>query len=267
MNGLATQLRQATELLARISDQQLLSDRAKAVAFRDKDREALRRAIQEEINRGEWDASLRLVDEIESAFGYKAEAARFRDEIRARRQEVIRRQILEVTETIDRYTRTEQWNAALREAERLMAVYPDNDQVRGLPQEIDRRRQDHKRRLLESWQESLQRHDVDGSIEALKQLDSYLTPAEAAGMEDAVRGVFKEKREQLGRQFADAVHEHKWLESIRIGETIVREFPEARMAQEVKDKLPLLRQRAAEGGTAAGVVPPMSPVPAPAAVG
>ena len=258
LDAMADRLRQTTDLLARISEQQLLSDRAKAVAFREKDRDALRRAIQEELNRGDWDAASRLADDMEAGFGYRAEAAKVREDVRNRKQEVARRQIQEAVDVIDRHTRTEQWNHALREAERLMTVFPDNDQVRGLPLEIDRRRQEHKRRLLDSWQESVDRHDVDGGIEILKQLDAYLTPAEAAGMEDTVRHVFKEKREQLGKHFADAVTAHRWADAIRVGEAIARDFPESRMAQEVKEKMPALRQRANENGsgfTAANVVP------------
>jgi hypothetical protein len=253
LEAMGQQMRQMTELLARIGDQQLLSDRAKAVAFREKDRDALRRAILEEINRGDWDAALRLADDMEASFGYRAEAARFRDEVRARRQEQVRRQVDEVVAVIDRHTRSEQWNSALREAERLMTIFPENEQVKNLPQEIERRRQDHKNRLLESWREAVNRHDTDGSIEILKQLDAYLTPAEAAGLEDTVRTVFKEKREQLGKQFGDAVTAHRWLDAIRIGESIARDFPESRMAQEVKEKMPALRQRASELGAAAFV--------------
>ena len=254
LDAMAGQMNQMTQLLARISEQQLLSDRAKAVAYREKDRDALRRAIQEELNRNDWDAACRLADEIEQAFGYRNEAARVREEVRARRQEQVRRQIQEVVEVIDRHTRSEQWNGALREAERLMGMFPDNEQVRGLPQEIDRHRQEHKNRLLESWQEAVNRHDTDGSIEILKQLDAYLTPGEAAGLEDSVRQVFKEKREQLARQFAEAVRDHRWLEAIRAGDAIVREFPETRMAQEVREKMPVLRQQAEQTGAAA-VVP------------
>lgn len=235
---------QALSLLTRISDQQLISDRAKAVAFREKDRDAIRRAIQEDINRGDFDAAMRLADEFESDFGYKAEAGRFRDEVRSRRQDQVRRQIQDVVDVIDRHTRSEQWNGALREAERLMGMFPDNDQVKNLPLEIDRRRQEYKKRLLESWQEAVARHDTDGSIEILRQLDSYLTPAEAGGMEESVRQVFKERRDQLARQFGDAVRDHKWTEAIRVGETIVAEFPESRMAQEVKEKMPVLKQQA-----------------------
>lgn len=251
LDVMSDRMMQMTQLLARISEQQLLSDRAKAVAFREKDRDALRRAIQEEVNRGDWDAALRLADEIEAAFGYRTEATRVREEVRGRRQEQVRRQIQEVVDVVDRHTRSEQWNGALREAERLMGMFPDNEQVRGLPQEIDRRRLEHKNRLLESWHEAVGRHDTDGSIEILKQLDAYLTPAEAAGLEDTVRQVFKEKREQLAKQFADAVHDHKWMAAIRAGDAIVREFPETRMAQEVREKMPALRRQAEQLGAPA----------------
>ena len=255
LDMISDRLFQAVGLLSRISEQQLISDRAKSVAFREKDRDAIRRAIQEDINRGDFDAALRLADEFESAFGYRAEAAKFRDEVRSRRQDQVRKQIQDVVEVIDRHTRSEQWNGALREAERLMSMFPDNDQVRGLPLEIDRRRQEYKKRLLESWQEAVARHDTDGSIEILRQLDAYLTPAEASGMEESVRQVFKERRDQLAKYFGDAVRDHKWPEAIRAGETIVSEFPESRMAQEVKEKMPVLRQQASGIATA-------SPMPA-----
>ncbi|QOV91671.1 hypothetical protein [Humisphaera borealis] len=253
LDMISDRLFQAVGLLSRISEQQLISDRAKSVAFREKDRDAIRRAIQEDINRGDFDAALRLSDEFESAFGYRAEAAKFRDEVRGRRQDQVRRQIQEVVEVIDRHTRSEQWNGALREAERLMSMFPDNDQVRGLPLEIDRRRQEYKKRLLESWQEAVARHDTDGSIEILRQLDAYLTPAEASGMEESVRQVFKERRDQLAKLFGDAVRDHKWPEAIRAGETIIAEFPESRMAQEVREKMPVLRQQANGVSTAAAV--------------
>ena len=251
IQGIAERLDQMSILMNLMSEQQLLSDRAKSIAFRDKDREALRRAISEEINKGDWDAAWALTEEIERSFGNKVEADRYRDDIRRRRQEIVARQVSEAMVVIDRHTKTEQWNAALREAERLMGLYPNEDRVRNLPQEIERRRQDHKRRLLESWNDAVARHDVDGSIEILKQLDTYLTPAEAESMQDTARSVFKEKLNNLGKQFGSAVQDHKWADAIRIGDSIIREFPNSRIAQEVREKMDLLRQRAAEHGGAA----------------
>jgi hypothetical protein len=246
MQPLLERVDQMSILINMISEQQLLSDRAKSVAFRVKDREALRRAISEEVAKQDWEAALVLADEIERGFGYRGEAARVRQEVDQRRREAVQRQINDALGTIDRHTRAEQWSAALRESERLMQMFPENEQVRNLPVEIENRRQAHKRQLLSSWTDAVARHDVDGSIEILKQLDTYLTPAEAESMQETARSVFKEKLNNLGKQFSTAVQDHRWIEAIRLGEQVIREFPNSRIAQEVRDNMDSLRQRATE---------------------
>ncbi|HSU67151.1 MAG TPA: hypothetical protein VLJ39_09780 [Tepidisphaeraceae bacterium] len=243
-------LEQMTTLVGRVSESQLLSDRAKSVAFREKDRDAIRRAIHEEMGRGEWEAAFALADQFEQAFGSKSEADRFRGEINHKRSEDTQKQIAEVVAVIDRHTRNEQWTAAVREAETLHTRFPNDDRVRNLPADIEQRRQSHKKQLLQSWHEAVARHDTDGSIEILKQLDSYLTPAEAESMQDTARGVFKEKLNNLVAQFSGAIREHKWAEAVRTGEQIQSEFPNSRAAQEVKEKMDMLRQRASEPAAA-----------------
>lgn len=233
-------------LLNQISEQQLISERAKAIAFRESEREALRRAIREEMARRDYDAALALANDIETAFGYKAEADRLREEIQAERQSEVRRHVAEAIAVIDRHCRTEQWTLALREAERIMASYPEDPEAQSLPQEIEARRQAYKQELLDSWNDAVQRHDVDGSIEILKRLDLYLTPAEAESMQETARQVFKDKLLLLGQQFTLAMRDHQWDDAIRLGEAIVREFPNSRMAQEVREKMDLLHQKAGE---------------------
>ena len=234
-----------------VTEQQLISDRAKHVAFRDKDRDAIRRAIQEDIGRQDWDAATKLADDMEREFGNKAEADRFREEIRQKCHECSLKQIDEGLVAIERHTRAEQWNSALREAEKLLQSHPDDQRVRNLPQEIENRRQAYKQQLLQSWNEAVARHDVDGSIEILKQLDTYLTPREAEGMQETARHIFREKLNTLGKQFATSVQEHRWADAIRVGDAIVRDFPNTRIAQEVREKMDVLRKRAAEPETAA----------------
>ncbi|HWE95880.1 MAG TPA: hypothetical protein VG269_18095 [Tepidisphaeraceae bacterium] len=243
---LSERLDQIAILMNLMSEQQLLSDRARSVAFREKDREALRRAVQEEMGKQDWEAAYALADEIERAFGYKGEAQKLRKEIDDRRNGIERKQISDTVAVIDRHTRAEQWNNALREAEKLIAALPDNEQVKNLPHEIDGRRHAHKKQLLQSWNEAVARHDTDASIEILKQLDPYLTPNEAANMQETARGVFKEKLNSLGAAFSAAVREQKWDEAIRAGDAITREFPNSRIAQEVREKMDLLKKRAAE---------------------
>jgi hypothetical protein len=239
-------LDQIVTLLGRVSEQQLLSDRARSVAFRDKDREAIRLAINEELGQGEWESAFALADQFEKAFGSKTEADRFRAEINDRRSEGMRKQISEAMAIIDRHTRAEQWSAALREAEKLASQLPNHPEVKRIPLEIENRRQTHKQQLMQTWHEASARHDWDGAIEILKQLDPYLTPAEAESMQETVRNVFKEKLNNLAGQFAMLVRERKWNEAIRVGEQIQGEFPNSRIAQEVKEKMETLRARAGE---------------------
>lgn len=244
-------LDQIAMLLNLINEQEQLSDRAKMVAFRVKDRDALRRAVQEEMGRQDWEAALSLADEIERSFGYKSEADRLRGEIHARQQEIEKKVIADVVAVIDRHTRAEQWNPALREAEKLIQTLPHNEQVKNLPLEIDVRRQTVKRQLRGQWDEAVARHDVDGSIDILTRLDPYLTPTEAEAMQETARGIFKEKLNNLSAQFASAIHEQRWAEAVQVGELVVRDFPNSRIAQEIRENIENLRQRStAEPATA-----------------
>src|ERR1041384_3282829 len=45
-------------LLNQVSEQQLISERAKGIAFRESERDALRRAIREDIQRKDYDAAM-----------------------------------------------------------------------------------------------------------------------------------------------------------------------------------------------------------------
>jgi outer membrane protein assembly factor BamD (BamD/ComL family) len=58
--------------------------------------------------------------------------------------------------------------------------------------------------------------------------------------------VFKEKLVHLRDEFAQVVQEHKWAEAVRLGDIIVRDFPNTRIAQEVREKMEALRHRANE---------------------
>lgn len=242
--SLNEQFHNVSTLLSQVAEQQLISERAKTIAFRDNEREALRRAIREEAAKNDWESALMLANQIEAAFGYKQEADRIREEIRVQREMEVRKQVNEGLVVIDRHCRGEQWSLAMQEAERLIKAFPDDAQAQCLPQEIEARRQNLKKQLLQAWNEAVDRRDTDGSIEVLKQLDNYLTPAEAQSIQEQARQVFKDKLLLLGQQFAMAVKNHAWAEAIRLGESIMAEFPNSRMAQEVREKIDLLRQKA-----------------------
>lgn len=234
---------QLSVMLNEMSEQQLISERAKQVAYRSKDLEALRRAITEDILKRDWDPALALVDAMANDFGYRAEAENLRQEISAKRNEAFRRTLNESAAVIERYSSMEQWAAAFKEAERVAQLYPENEQIRNLPLEIEARRQAFKKKLVDEWYAAVNRRDVDGAIDLLKKLDTYLSPLEAESLQETARTLFKEKIALLRTQFTLAVQEKNWSEAVRVGEAIMRDFPNTQMAKEVHDKIAVLRER------------------------
>ncbi len=238
------------ESTRKLLDLACLSDRAKSVAFRDREIEALRESFHSALTKQDIHATEAIIRQVERDFGYSEEAGRMKNEMLASRQATLEEKvdaaISRVSELIDR----RDWPRATREAQQVIQTYPNNPKAIALPDTIEAAKNKHKRDLLQSYDEAVKKNDVDRSIELLKQLDKYLTPQEAAALEESARGVFKAKLHNLGVQFAIQVTDQQWYKAVATGEEIIREFLNSRMAYEVRQKMDLLRSRAA-GGTAA----------------
>lgn len=229
-----------------IAENAQLSDTARAITHRARERDALRLAINEEIIKGDFEAAYALVEQLEARHGYRNEAARLRREVDLSRQQENDYKVHEAAAKVEVFLDELDWDAARREMDRLLNQFPDSPEVRELPKLFTRRRGEHKRRLLKEWDESVQRNEVDRGIEILKQLDQYLTTNEAAALEESARGVFRAKLHNLGVAFSLAVTEHNWPEALEVGRQIVEEFPNSRMAHEVTERMQALEKRAAE---------------------
>ncbi|MBN2562741.1 MAG: hypothetical protein JXQ75_17600 [Phycisphaerae bacterium] len=232
--------------LRTIADNAQLSDTARAITHRANERTALRLAINEEIIRGDWEAGYALVELLESRHGYKNEAARLRMEVDRSREQALKHELRERVERVRSYMDRHDWDRARREMDGLIAENPDNEEVRELPNLFADLRSEHKRRLLKEWDESVQRNEIDRGIAVLKELDQFLTPNEAAALEESARGVFRAKLHNLGVQFSLAVADHDWQGALAAGRQIMEEFPNCRMAAEVKSRIYALSARAEE---------------------
>jgi outer membrane protein assembly factor BamD (BamD/ComL family) len=67
-------------------------------------------------------------------------------------------------------------------------------------------------------------------------------------MQEPARNLFKEKLNSLRTQLSLAIQDHKWREAYKLSETIIRDFPNTRIAHEVSERIDELRQRASETG-------------------
>jgi hypothetical protein len=239
-----TSLEQQNKILQTIREVASLSDAAKQVAYRAKDLEALRAAIQEDLGHGDFEAATMLVNEMERRFGYALEADKIRERINSQSRAAIDQRVADTVEHVELLLTRYEWTDATRECERLLRIFPTHTEARRLPDKIVAAKDGHKRELLKMWKEAVARDDVDRSLELLRELDQFLSAAEAEAYKESARDVFRKKLQQLGVQFALHVHDKSWLEALRIGRQITDEFPNSRMATEVRDRLPILEEKA-----------------------
>lgn len=252
------------ELLRSINERMQMSELERRMADRQRDRGSLRRSIQEDIEAGDYEAALRLVDEMADDFGYVEEAEQFRQHIidarQRQRDQEIDRAVIAVDEMCNRYD----WAAANREVERLQRLYGDDARIKALPQRVERARDEHKHDIERQFLRAAEVGDTDSAMKLLKELDMYLTPQEAEAYLETARGVIGQARENTAVRFRLAVSDRDWVEAVKVGEQIIREFPNSQMADEVRGMMDLLRERAsgqqaAESGRSAPSTPATTP--------
>ncbi len=229
-----------------VADNVQLSEVARSISHRNKERTVLRLAINEEIIRGDWEAAYALVEQLEARHGYKNEAARLRAEVDKSRTLSQQRAVHVAVEHVKKHMEAHDWDRARREMDDLIARQPNHAEIRDLPAAFNRARDEHKRRLLKAWDTSVQRNEIDRGIAVLKELDQYLTPNEAAALKESARGVFQAKLHNLGVQFSLCATEGDWQKALQIGKQITDEFPNSRMAHEVRERFHILSKRAGE---------------------
>jgi hypothetical protein len=251
-NAAASAVRVETLLEAEVNasnkliDLATLSDDAKSLIYRDREVEAFGETFHDMVLRQDYKGAKALVDSIETKFGYAGEAANLRAELETTQKATLEEKINAGVGRIMQIIQEHNWTRASREIQRLVRLFPENLKIAALPQTLESAKAQHKRSLLQEYGEAVKKNDVDRGIELLKQLDRYLSPQEGAALEESARGVFKAKLHNLGVQFAINVTDRQWAPAIATGNEIIREFPNTRMAYEVRQKMDQLQVKAAE---------------------
>jgi len=251
LRNLGDALAKQAGLLEAIAENTRLSDAAKSLAHREQELDHLRAAIREEFRVQKWESAANLIEEMERRFGFRQEADAIREELDDARREAIQSKLNEAIAVIEGHFKAHYWDRARREIDRLMAALPSDAKVLSLQDRMRVLRDEHKQELKLAWDEAVRRSDTDRAIDILKELDEYLSPAEAEALQASARDVFKEKLLQFGVQFRFAVTEKRWQDALTIGLELVRDFPNSRMAAEVREALDTLRERAGAAAQAA----------------
>ncbi len=136
------------------------------------------------------------------------------------------------------------WDVAYAEAGRVTRLFPDSPRVEGLRTRVDQARLSYRSDLERRFLLAAQASRAEEAMELLRELDGYLTAAEAAPYQELARGVIGKARDNLGAQFKLAVQDKHWRHAADLGEQIIQHFPNSRMAEEIRGMIDGIRSRA-----------------------
>ncbi|MHC4203618.1 MAG: hypothetical protein ACYSTT_03135 [Planctomycetota bacterium] len=228
--------------LAQINHSTRVSEAAKAIAFRDADRQSLREAVFDKLQQQDFIAAEDIINEIAKRPEYKELAEQLRTQTDRYHDATDQERLNQVIAHIDKLLDDCQWGRASAQIEGLIKAHPDNEQAKSMRQALLDKKQERKRILLAAWDDAIQNRETDRSLALLKELDQYLTPNEGLALQEAARDVFRTKLHNLGVQFAISVTEKRWVDALEIGQNIIADFPNSKMSEEIRGKLDVLKQ-------------------------
>ncbi len=228
--------------LTQINHSTRVSETAKAIAFRDADRQSLREAVFDKLQQQEFSAAEEIINEIAKRPEYKELAEQLRMQTNRYHDATDHERLNQVIAHINKLLDDCQWGRASAQIEGLIKAHPDNEQIKAMRQILLDKKQERKRILLAAWDDAIQSQETDRSLEILKELDQYLTPNEGLALQEAARDAFRTKLHNLGVQFAIAVTEKRWVGALDIGQHIIADFPNSKMSGEIRGKLDVLKQ-------------------------
>ncbi len=228
--------------LAAINHSTRVSETAKAIAFRDVDRLSLKQAVYEKLQKQDFQAADELIEEIARRPEYSDLAEQLKEQAEKYRTATDQERLNQMLAHIDKLIDNCEWVRASAQVEELIKVYPESESARAMRRKLLDKKEERKRILLAAWDDAVQKKETDRSLEILKELDLYLTPNEALALQEAAKDAFRTKLHNLGMQFSIAVTEKQWSSALDVGQQIIEDFPNSRMAEEIRSKLDVLRQ-------------------------
>ena len=242
LEDVANALEKISSGLAQINHSTRVSETAKAIAFRDADRQSLREAVFDKLQQQDFIAAEDLITEIAKRPEYKELAEQLRIQTDRYHDATDQERLNQIMAHINKLLDDCQWGRASAQIEGLIKANTDNEQAKAMRQILLDKKQERKRILLAAWDDAIQNQETDRSLEILKELDQYLTPNEGLALQEAARDVFRTKLHNLGVQFAISVTEKRWVGALDIGQHIIAEFPNSKMSEEIRSKLDVLKQ-------------------------
>jgi hypothetical protein len=221
-----------------------ISETAKTIAFRDSDAQTLRDAVFDKLQQKDFEAAYEIIDEITHRTGFTKLAEQLHIQADKFRDATDTERMNQLIAHVEKLLEDHQWAKASAQIEWLIREYPANDKTFAMRQQLAEKKDERKKVLLNAWDDAVKRQATDRSLEILRELDQYLTPNEGLALQEAARDVFRTKLHNLGVQFSLAVSGRQWAKALETGQEITRDFPNSRMAEEIREKINVLKTHA-----------------------
>lgn len=243
LEKVAETLEKTRAALAQVNQTIRLSETARAIAFRDADRQSLREAVFDKLQQQDFETTYEIIDEIAHSTGYQELAEQLRTQAKKYQDATDQERVNQLIEHIEKLFENYEWAKASVQIERLIKAAPKSEKAKAMRQKLLDKKGERKKILLTAWDDAVKRQATDRSLEILRELDLYLSPNEGLALQEAARDVFRTKLHNLGVQFSLVVSARQWTKALEIGQQIVQDFPNSRMADEIRGKLDILKQR------------------------
>ena len=244
LDNTAEMLSRHNNLLMQISQASRLSDTAKEIVFRDSEQMELGEAALTKLHQHDFDDAESMVNVMSESPKYKDLASRLKRMTEKYRNATEEGRVNQIIAHIEDLFDQKLWIQAAAQIENLLKTFSYSDKAKTMPTRLRERKDRQKRELLADWDLAVREKNTDRGLEILKELDLYLTPNEALALRESASSVFKTKLHNLGVEFSVAVAEQNWKKALETGRDIVQNFPNSRMAAEIRSKLDILSERA-----------------------
>ncbi len=230
-------------------DVMCLTEHARRELYPPRDAEVIRNHVEHALAAHNLDDAERL-----ASIADRLESADLAEEIRARIALAHRQnrqlQAAVPMQAFDAAVQRRDWAAAYQHAAEVRAILPDPATAAQLEARVLQAREEYKHNLERQFLEAGERDDVETAMTILKELDRYMTREEADRLARHAQQIILRHRERLTSTFQQAVQERRWSEAARVGNSIIAEYPNTRMAEEVRTMIEVIRTRATQAAVA-----------------
>ena len=232
-------------LLESMNQRMLVSETAKRVAYRVEDIRLLRETIEADLQRKDFDAAMVLLGLMSESYGRLEEAEKFRERIESARDQEIQVRVGQEVTRLDAMLERDEFDRAARQAARIKRLFPTVQSVSNIDGMVAAAWDRHKHELEREFRAAAAKDDTPRAMKLLEQIDREFNATEGLRIQDVAREVIAKQRENLRVQFEMAVHDQEWGHALTVGEEIIEKFPNTKMADEVRERIELLKERSA----------------------